>query len=93
MAAPIIPPKDKIHICFAHRAYRLADRFAARGTGISHEQVYDAGGLAKALPKADVLVLSFLYLPEGIWGSVAQRFASRRNGHRVVDEPELAPGR
>lgn len=47
----------------------------------------------KTFASGALLVLSFLYLPEGIWGSVAQRFASRRNGHRVVDEPELAPGR
>lgn len=47
----------------------------------------------KTFASGALLVLSFLYLPEGIWGGVAQRFASRRNGRRVEDEPQLAPGR
>ena len=30
----MIPPKDKLTICFAHVAYRLNERFGARGAGI-----------------------------------------------------------
>ena len=30
------PPKENLTICFAHVAYRMADRFAARNTGIRH---------------------------------------------------------
>ena len=32
---PCCPAKDQLNICFAHSAYRMADRFAARGTGIA----------------------------------------------------------
>ena len=31
----MLPAKDQLNICFAHAAYRMADRFAARGTGIA----------------------------------------------------------
>ena len=34
--ATMLPAKDQLNICFAHGAYRMADRFAARGTGIAH---------------------------------------------------------
>ena len=33
------PSKTDLTICFAHVAYRMADRFAARNTGIRHFQV------------------------------------------------------
>ena len=31
----MLPSKDKLNICFAHPAYQMAARFAARGTGIA----------------------------------------------------------
>ena len=31
--------KGELNICFVHSAYRMAERFAARDTGIAHFQV------------------------------------------------------
>jgi phosphoglycerate dehydrogenase-like enzyme len=57
----MLPPKESLKICFAHAAYRMAERFAARGTGIAHFQVHTADELAAELPGADVLVVSMLW--------------------------------
>ncbi len=57
----LLPAKDQLKICFAHPAYQMADRFAARGTGIGHIQVRDAQAFAAALPEADVVVVSMLW--------------------------------
>jgi phosphoglycerate dehydrogenase-like enzyme len=57
----MLPPKDQLKICFAHSAYRMADRFSARNTGIAHFQVGSADDLAAKLPGADVLVVSMLW--------------------------------
>jgi phosphoglycerate dehydrogenase-like enzyme len=57
----MLPPKDKLNILFAHSAYRMADRFAARGTGIAHTQVSDAAAYAAAVPSADVIVVSMMW--------------------------------
>jgi phosphoglycerate dehydrogenase-like enzyme len=60
----MLPPDDQLRICFAHSAYRMAERFALRNTGIAHVQVEDAEGLARELPNADVLVVSMLWRNE-----------------------------
>jgi phosphoglycerate dehydrogenase-like enzyme len=60
----MLPPKDQLRICFAHGAYRMADRFALRDTGIAHVQAHTAEELARELPRADVLVLSMLWRNE-----------------------------
>jgi phosphoglycerate dehydrogenase-like enzyme len=60
----MLPPKDALTICFAHGAYRMADRFAARDTGIRHLQVGSAEELARHLPEADVLVVSMMWRSE-----------------------------
>jgi D-2-hydroxyacid dehydrogenase (NADP+) len=60
----MLPAKDKLTICFAHGAYRMAERFAARGTSIAHVQVRSADELARHLPLADVLVVSMLWKNE-----------------------------
>ena len=57
----MLPAKDQLTICFAHAAYRMADRFAARATGIRHVQVYNADQLTQALPDADVVVVSMMW--------------------------------
>lgn len=57
----MLPAKSDIKICFAHAAYRMAERFALRSTGIAHVQVRSAEELVKALPEADVLVVSMLW--------------------------------
>jgi phosphoglycerate dehydrogenase-like enzyme len=57
----MLPPKERLTICFAHAAYRMAERFALRDTGIAHVEVRSAGDLARRLPEADVLVVSGLW--------------------------------
>ena len=43
-----LPPREKLTICFAHVAYRMAERFALRNTGIRHFQVNYAGRADRA---------------------------------------------
>ena len=57
----MLPAKDQLTICFAHGAYRMAERFAARATGIRHMQVFNADQLTQQLPAADVLVVSMMW--------------------------------
>lgn len=52
------PAKDAITICFAHVAYRLAERFALRNAGIRHFEVRSVDELAARVGEADVLVVS-----------------------------------
>jgi D-2-hydroxyacid dehydrogenase (NADP+) len=66
-----MPPQDRLTICFAHSAYRLAERFALRATGISHVEVRSADELARHLPEADVLVVS------GLWKNELAGIASK----------------
>lgn len=57
----MLPAKDCLALCFAHGAYRMAERFALRATGIAHFEVRTADALAARLPEADVLVVSMLW--------------------------------
>jgi phosphoglycerate dehydrogenase-like enzyme len=57
----VLPAKDKINICFAHAAYQMAARFAARNTGIAHFQVRTADEMASRVAEADVVVVSMLW--------------------------------
>jgi D-2-hydroxyacid dehydrogenase (NADP+) len=60
----MLPGKDALRICFAHSAYRMAERFAARGTGIAHFQVHTPEALTARVGEADVLVASMLWRNE-----------------------------
>ena len=60
----MLPAKDQLKICFAHGAYRMSERFVLRGTGIAHVEVRTPEDLARALPDADVLVVSGLWRNE-----------------------------
>jgi phosphoglycerate dehydrogenase-like enzyme len=60
----MLPPNHELRICFAHAAYRMAERFQLRNTGIAHVQVDSAEGLARELPLSDVLVVSMLWRNE-----------------------------
>ena len=60
----MLPAKDQLTLCFAHGAYRIAERFALRDTGIAHVEVRSADALAHCLPEADVLVISGLWKNE-----------------------------
>jgi D-2-hydroxyacid dehydrogenase (NADP+) len=57
----MLPPKDRLKICFAHAAYRLGERFDARNGGIAHVDVRTPEALAAHLPECDVLVVSMLW--------------------------------
>src|SRR3954449_8066818 len=61
MESAMLPPKDRLSICFAHVAYRLHERFAALATGIHSFEVRDAQSLAARIAEADVLVVSGLW--------------------------------
>ena len=55
------PRKEELTICFAHVAYRMADRFAARNTGIRHFQVSSLEELTVRIGDADVVSVSMLW--------------------------------
>ena len=57
----MLPPKDKLTICFAHAAYRMQDRFDLRGTGIRSIEVRDRASLEAGIAGADVLSVSGLW--------------------------------
>jgi D-2-hydroxyacid dehydrogenase (NADP+) len=57
----MIPPAEKLAICFAHVAYRLHERFSALNTGINSFAVGDPDTLENRVGEADVLVISGLW--------------------------------
>jgi len=67
----MIPPKDRMTICFAHAAYQLQQRFSALNTGINSFEVRDRETLELRLEEADVLVIS------GLWRNVLLERARR----------------
>jgi D-2-hydroxyacid dehydrogenase (NADP+) len=67
----MLPPKDRLTLCFAHGAYRMAERFALRATGIRHIELRSADELVRRLPEADVLVVS------GLWKNELAGLASK----------------
>ena len=44
----MLAPRDKLTICFAHSAYRMAEQFARRDTGITHFQVGSLDEIGRA---------------------------------------------
>lgn len=61
MSAPqqhLLPDARALTIHFAHPSYRLAEAFAAAGTGIAHFQTWNRADTEQRLGTADVLVLS-----------------------------------
>ena len=68
-----LPDDDTLVIHFAHVAYRLAERFALRGTGIGHFQTWSRDDTLARIDEAHVLVLS------GFWsGEMLERAANLR---------------
>jgi phosphoglycerate dehydrogenase-like enzyme len=60
----MLPPKDRLVICFAHVAYRLQERFLARRAGIASFEVRAGEELERRIGEADVLVVSGLWRDE-----------------------------
>src|SRR5262245_15552467 len=61
-----IPAKEDLTICFAHVAYRMAERFARRETGIRHFQVSTLDELTARLGEFDLLCVSMMWRNEFI---------------------------
>jgi phosphoglycerate dehydrogenase-like enzyme len=57
----MFPAKENLTICFAHVAYRMAERFAARNTGIRHFQVNSLEELTVKIAEADVVSVSMMW--------------------------------
>src|ERR1700749_4438443 len=57
----MLPPKDRLTICFAHVAYQLQQRFEARQRGVASFEVRDRAELDRRIGEADVLVVSGLW--------------------------------
>ena len=57
----MLPPKDRLTVCFAHVAYRFGERFVLRDTGIAFCEVRTREEMEARIGDADVLVVS------GMW--------------------------
>jgi len=66
MSARLLPPKDKLTICFAHVAYRMGERFALRNTGINSFELRSLEDLKARISEVDVLLCSGLWRNEFI---------------------------
>ena len=64
MATRTLPAKDRLTICFAHVAYRMAERFALRNTGLKSFEVRSPDELAGRIGEADVVLVSGLWRHE-----------------------------
>jgi D-2-hydroxyacid dehydrogenase (NADP+) len=74
MTARPFPDRANLTICFAHVAYRLGERFAARKTGVRHVEVRTREDLDARIAEADVLVVSGLWRNELIERAPKLRF-------------------
>ena len=61
MTPRTLPAKDNLTISFAHVAYRMAESFALRNTGIKSFEVRSAEELEARIGEVDVLLLSGLW--------------------------------
>ena len=59
-----LPSKENLTICFAHVAYRMAERFALRATGIKHFEVRSLDELTARIGECDVLSVSMMWRNE-----------------------------
>jgi phosphoglycerate dehydrogenase-like enzyme len=60
----VLPAKAELTVGFAHVAYRMAERFALRNTGIRHFQVNAFDDLAARVGQCDVLCVSMMWRNE-----------------------------
>src|SRR5258706_5406388 len=64
MNARPLPARDKLTICFAHVAYRMAERFALRNTGLDSFEVRGLDELKAGIGDVDGLLCSGLWRNE-----------------------------
>jgi phosphoglycerate dehydrogenase-like enzyme len=74
MTARPFPDRASVTICFAHVAYRLGERFAARKTGVRAIEVRGFDDFSARIPEADVAVVSGLWRNELIKRATKLRF-------------------
>ena len=74
MPQTALPDRKDLTICFAHVAYQMANRFAARSTGINHFQVWSLDDLFAQIGDADVLVVSGFWRNELLANAPRLRF-------------------
>ena len=87
----MLPPRDRLTICFAHVAYQLQERFLARQTGIASFQLRSAAELQSRIGEADVLLVSGLWRNDLLDG--AGRLAFIQSISAGTDQyPALAQG-
>jgi phosphoglycerate dehydrogenase-like enzyme len=67
----MLPPKDRLTVCFAHAAYQMKACFDALGTGIRSFELRDNDAFERRAPEADVIVVS------GMWHNGLIPLASR----------------
>lgn len=60
----VLPPQDKLTICFAHVAYRMGERFALRNSGMNWFEVRSLDELKARIAEVDVLLCSGLWRNE-----------------------------
>jgi D-2-hydroxyacid dehydrogenase (NADP+) len=89
----MLPPKDQIRICFAHPAYQMAERFAARNSGIAHVQVRSAQDLLAEIPRTDVLVISQMWKNELVGSAKKLKFIQSISAGRDQYDGELLRAR
>ena len=64
MAAAPFPDRTILTVCFAHGAYQMEQRFAARKTGVRHFQVKSLDELKSRAHEADVICVSMMWRNE-----------------------------
>ena len=69
-----LPSDDTLVIHFAHVAYRLAERFALRETGIEHFQTWSRDDTRARIAEGHVLVLSGLWSDDMLDAATNTRF-------------------
>ena len=69
-----LPDDDHLVIHFAHVAYRLAERFARRGTGIGHFQTWSREETLARIAEGHVLVMSGFWTDEMLERAANLRF-------------------
>ena len=87
----VLPPRDSLTVCFAHVAYRMGDRFAARTPGIRFVEVRGRDAFEAAIPDADVVVVSGMWRNELLARAPKLRFIqSISAGVDQYDKAKLA---
>jgi len=74
MPQTMLPPKDRLTICFAHAAYQLQDHFLRRNTGIDSFEIRTREEFERRFGDADVIVVSGLWRNDLIDGAKRLRF-------------------